>query len=101
MCHLEEPNSPKSWNQDCALGNCKQCPDPEIVFPIPEKSIAEKLITYSRWEQTTKTYKDPKSGKSVDKKIFGLVSVTITVGDLIRKCVDPCHKAMKDAEVST
>merc|ERR1712241_717077 len=22
------------------------------------------------------------------------------VGDLIRKCVDPCHKAMKDAEVS-
>ena len=21
------------------------------------------------------------------------------VGDLIRKCVDPCHKAMKDAEV--
>ena len=22
------------------------------------------------------------------------------VGDLIKKCVDPCHKAMKDAEVS-
>ena len=44
---------------------------------------------------------------TVSKKIsiFSLLQLTRAkfesiVGDLIKKCVDPCHKAMKDAEVS-
>ena len=55
------------------------------MYPQQEDDIANQVLTYSRWESTQKEYTDPRTGETVETRVFGLIPVTTRVGELIPK----------------
>ena len=69
MCGDCDACSPANWNEDCASGNCVNCP--AISFPVPSGE-ASTLVTVSLWTQK----------EIAGRKKFGLFKVSMTVQEL-------------------
>ena len=72
MCGDCDASIPVDWNEDCASGNCVNCP--AISFPVPSDQ-ASTLVSVSLWTQ-----------KEIGgRKKYGLFKVSMTVQELSKE----------------
>ena len=77
MCDRDgvESQNPLTWNYDCAMGVCTDCPD--LLADVKDHVDANSTVDFTQWK------KGSTSRTSGPAEIFGLFNVTLTVLEAI------------------
>ena len=79
MCDTagSDPLDPITWNNDCAMGSCKNCP--ELVVDTPMTDLLRKIDVLV-WKKGVSGKLD-KSGK--EKEVFSLFKEEIEIAEAV------------------